>query len=119
MWVSDRLEVDPRPWLELAWSAAQRMSEIVIIFDDDVNEDLINLHHHRTPFDVLPTLVRDYRVEARLDGMWTTVVEASGNRHRRRNHRLPDAVYTDGIRVVVEETNGAPAARVISVRAYE
>lgn len=119
MWVSDRLEVDPQPWLELAWSAAQRVSEIVIIFDDDVNEDLINLHHHRTPFDVLPTLVRDYRVEARVDGTWTTVAEVSGNRQRRRNHWLPDPVHTDGIRVVVEETNGAPTARVISVRAYE
>lgn len=118
MWVSDSMTADREPWLELTWPTSQQISEIAVIFDDDVNEDLINLHHHRTPFDILPTLVRDYRVEARLDGDWTTVASVTGNRRRRRTHQLADTIHTDSLRVVVEATNGTPAARVISVRAY-
>ncbi|MFF2961810.1 hypothetical protein ACFVT1_23405 [Streptomyces sp. NPDC057963] len=50
------------------------LRRIDVLADDDVNEDLINLHHHKAPFDTLPTLLRDYRVEARAaDGTWRTV----------------------------------------------
>ncbi|WP_283656363.1 MULTISPECIES: hypothetical protein [unclassified Paenibacillus] len=42
--------------------------EIHCTFNDDVNEDLINLHHHRTPFEVMPELVRHYRIEVFTDG---------------------------------------------------
>ena len=61
--------------------------------------------------------VRDYRIEARIDGAWTTVADASGNYQRFRRHSF-DAVTTDAIRLVVEATNGLAAAEVFELRAY-
>ncbi|GAA2756475.1 FAD-dependent oxidoreductase [Actinopolymorpha rutila] len=118
MWVSERIEWDERPWLRLAWEEPVTFGEVAVIFDDEVEEDLINLHHHRTPFDVLPGLVRDYRVQAMVAGEWTTIVSVRENRRRHRVHRLEKAVTTRQLRVLVEATNGAPRAHVVALRVY-
>lgn len=96
------------------------LGRIEVIADDDVNEDLINLHHHRTPFDTLPTLLRDYRVEALdTDGGWRVIARTAQNRRRRETHTPAEPVTTSAIRVVVEATNGAASAHVVAVRAHE
>ncbi|NYE70809.1 FAD-dependent oxidoreductase [Microlunatus parietis] len=118
LWVSEPLDHDQEPWLELSWPEPQPVGEVVIIFDDEVEEDLINLHHHRTPFDVLPGLVRDYRLEGLVGGAWTTLAEVTENRRRRRSHPLPACTEPAGLRLVITATNGAPRAHVIAVRAY-
>ena len=107
------------PWLQLEWDGERRIGEIHLVFNDDVQKDLINLHHHRTPFEIMPELVKDYRVEARIGGTWETVVRETGNRKRKRVHRLDRPIRTDRIRLVVEATNGSPYAEVIEVRVYE
>jgi len=118
LWVSDPLDRDPQPWVELAWREPVCVGEVAVIFDDDVEEDLINLHHHRTPWDVPPCLVRDYRVEAEVDGAWTVVAAERDNRRRHRVHRLAEPVTAGRLRVVVESTNGGSRAHVVAVRAY-
>lgn len=114
MWVSDTLPAA----LELAWAEPVTISRVEVIADDDVNEDLINLHHHRTPFELLPTLVRDYRVEIRTGGVWHAVAGTRENRRRRIVHVLDEPVRADALRIAVETTNGAPSAHLIAVRAY-
>ena len=118
MWISQPLDHDLHPSLELTWDEAATVAEVAVIFDDDLEEDLINLHHHRTPFDVLPTLVRDYRIEVREGGQWRTVAQVCDNRHRHRRHRLAEPVEADAVRLVVEATNGAESARVVALRAW-
>ncbi len=118
MWVSEPLARDPAPTLELSWPDSVTIGEITVIFDDDLDEDLINLHHHRTPFRVLPTLVRDYRLDANVDGEWREVVEVTHNRRRHRRHPLPAPITVQGLRLVVTATNGDSAARVVSLRAW-
>ncbi|WP_152361533.1 FAD-dependent oxidoreductase [Microlunatus speluncae] len=118
LWASEPMDHDQQPWLELTWPEHERIAEVVLIFDDDLDEDLINLHHHRTPYDVLPGLVRDYRLEGLIDGSWQPLAEVTGNRRRRRNHPLPDPVDLDRLRLVITATNGAPRAHVVAVRAY-
>lgn len=118
MWSSDSLALDPEPTIELEWSQPQSIAELVIIFDDDVEEDLINLHHHRTPFDALPSVVRDYRVEASVDGTWRSVVSVTDNHLRHGRHRFAEPVRADRLRVVVTATNGADEAHVVAIRAY-
>jgi len=107
------------PWLQLEWDRERRIGEIHLVFNDDVNKDLINLHHHRTPYEIMPELVKDYRVEAWVDGQWVTVAREEGNRRRKRIHKLAPAVVTRRIRLVVEATNGSPYAEVIEMRVYE
>lgn len=116
MWVS--AAADPPQWLALSWPEPVLIGQVRLIFDDDLNEDLINLHHHRTPYDVLPTLVRDFRVETRLEDRWVPVDVVTSNRRRHRVITLDPPVRTDGLRVVATATNGAPRVHVVSVRVY-
>lgn len=118
LWSSDLMNSGRPEWLELAWTAPVTLRQVHVTFNDDVNEDLINLHHHITPYEVLPTLVKEYRVEAYISGNWTVVAEGHDNHKRKHVHTLSEAVVTDRLRIVVLETNGSEYAEVIEVRAY-
>lgn len=118
LWVSEKLEKRREEWLELTWDRAINGKEVHLTFNDDVNEDLINLHHHRTPFEIIPELVKDYRVEALIKGEWHVLQREKGNRKRKRVHQLSDDIAFTAIRVVIEATNGSPRAELIEVRVY-
>ena len=118
MWVSGPAEEDPQPALELTWEEPQTVTEVDLLLDDDLNEDLINLHHHRSPDDIMPTLVRNARLESRSDGAWHHLASLRENRERRRVLRLDAPVTTDALRLVVEDTHGVPEARVVGFRVY-
>ncbi|OAS22408.1 FAD-dependent oxidoreductase [Paenibacillus oryzisoli] len=105
-------------WLEASWTEAQPIREIHVTFNDDVNEDLINLHHHRTEFEVIPELVKDYTVQALVGESWTTVVEATDNHTRHHVHVLDSPVPTNRLRVVVKSTNGSAHAEIVELRCY-
>ncbi|MGN7359812.1 FAD-dependent oxidoreductase [Paenibacillus sp. SAF-054] len=118
LWVSEPIGPQDEAWLQLTWEHERSMEEIVLTWNDDVNEDLINLHHHRTPFDLIPELVKSYRIEARVQGQWRTVYSAKDNRRRSNRIRLEEPVLADAVRVVIEETNGAPCAELVEFRVY-
>lgn len=120
VWASAGQDTDPTPELLLEWDSAVVTDEIQLVLDDDVRVDLINLHHHRTPEEVLPTLLRDYDIEARTPGtdQWQQVAEVRDNRHRHLRHRLAAPLTTDGLRVRCLATNGASSAHVAAVRVY-
>ncbi|MGW2595572.1 FAD-dependent oxidoreductase [Streptomyces sp. NPDC001515] len=125
MWSSAPL-ADPEAageWLRLDWDEERELREVRVVFDDDVDEYLNNLHRHRTPFEIMPELVRDYRIEAaEPDGTWRTLHTVTGNRRRHRVHAVagPDGgpVRTTALRLVVEATHGAPHAHVIAFKAF-
>ncbi|MFC4243410.1 FAD-dependent oxidoreductase [Gryllotalpicola reticulitermitis] len=117
-WASDALANDPTPWLRFDWPHTVSLESVEFIFDDDVNEDLVNLHHHITEPEAMPTLVRDYALESRLDGRWQTIVACRDNRRRRVVHTFREPIDCDSLRLRIEATNGAPHAHVIAVRAY-
>ena len=116
-WVSAPLG-DDGATLTLNWPAPVTIGQVDLTFDDDVNEDLINLHHHRTPFEAMPSLVRDYRLEVRQGDAWIEVAARADNRTRHHRHVLTEAREVDALRVCVTATNGDPSARIVSVRAY-
>lgn len=118
LWASEPLGFGKEEWIELAWGRTVEAGEIHITFNDDVNEDLINLHHHRTPFEIIPELVKDYRIEAWIDGGWTVLHREKDNRRRKRVHALPSPVRTERVRLAVESTNGCPRAEVVEIRLY-
>ena len=119
MWSSAALREDAPEWLELSWAKQVSVRSVHVTFNDDVNEDLINLHHHRTPFAVLPELVRNYTVEAYANGEWTAVAEGQNNHKRKHVHTLGAAVSADKLRISVYSTNGSPCAEIVEVRVYE
>ena len=118
MWLSATPSEDPEPWVELEWPEPATFHAVDLVFDDDVNEDLINLHHHRTPAEVMPTLVKDYRVEAATDAGWVTIARGRDNRVRRVRHRLDEPLTASRLRLTVESTNGATSAHLVAFRVY-
>ncbi|WP_029150266.1 FAD-dependent oxidoreductase [Microbacterium indicum] len=120
---SDLLDQPPSQALDehllLEWDAPQTVAQVRLVFDDDVDTELNTLHHHRTPEPIFPELARDYAVEALVDGSWTAVAGATGNRRRHRIHTLEEPVSTTALRIRVTATNGVPDARVYAVRAYD
>lgn len=119
MWASEPLATAGPAWLRLDWDAPVEAREIRLVFDDEVDVSLNTLHHHRNPDEIMPQLVRDYRVEvlSAASGEWTTAIDERGNRHRHRVHSLPaDLGAFTAARLVIEATNGAAEARVIAFR---
>jgi hypothetical protein len=105
-------------WLEASWTETHSIGEVHLTFNDDVNEDLINLHHHRTEFEIIPELVKDYTVQAWVGETWTTVVEGTNNHTRHHVHLLDSAVSTNRLRVVVSSTNGSAHVEIVELRCY-
>ncbi|MFD7118850.1 FAD-dependent oxidoreductase [Streptomyces sp. NPDC059922] len=118
MWSSESLREDPEPWIRLDWTEPRTLGCVDVVFNDDVDLDLINLHHHRTPFPVVPELVRDYGVEILTDGHWHTVVSVRDNRERRRSHPLETPVAATAVRLTVGATNGSEWATVVALRVF-
>ncbi|WP_349292463.1 FAD-dependent oxidoreductase [Paenibacillus sp. ATY16] len=119
LWVSQPLADNREEWVEIALEEPADVREVHITFNDDVNEDLINLHHHETPFLVIPEVAKSYELQAWASGEWITVASDRMNRTRKKIHTLGKPVRTDRVRVVVKETNGGEHAEVIEIRIYE
>lgn len=118
LWSSTATNFDSDQCLELRWPDAVDIATIELIFNDDVDEDLVNLHHHRTPFAIIPELVRDYDLMIETAEGWVSVVEVTDNRVRRRVHSLGETVHTRALRLSVSATNGAASAMVSAVRVF-
>ncbi|GIP35479.1 FAD-dependent oxidoreductase [Paenibacillus sp. J2TS4] len=116
MWVSNPIEESQEEWIQLHWDVPTKIETIYINFNNDVNEDLNNLHYKRTPFDIFPELVKDYRIEVMVDNKWKTVVEEKNNRKRSKIHHLEQALQTTKLRLIVESTNGSRFAEVVALR---
>jgi hypothetical protein len=118
LWISEPLVAGRGAWFELEWDHVVSIAEIRLTFNDDVNEHLINLHAYHTPFEVPPTLVADYHIQAAIGGSWATIADVRNNRRRRRVHRFSASVKAERARVVVTRTNGAPDAEIIAISIY-
>jgi hypothetical protein len=118
LWSSACMDASQQEWLEVSWPEAVKIRSVHLTFNDDVNEDLINLHHHRTEFEIIPELVKDYKLQAFIGGDWTTVAEGLDNHMRKHVHLLSEVVTTDRLRVVVEATNGTERAEIVEIRCY-
>jgi hypothetical protein len=118
LWCSAPNVSEHEEHLEIRWPSPVFVERVHIVFNDDVDEDLINLHEHRTPFPVVPELVRDYRVEMLRDGEWQRLIRVEENRQRHRVHELATGALVGAIRLVIEATHGATCAQVVAMRVY-
>lgn len=114
---------EPLPqWIELHWPRPSRIWTLEMTFDTGFARLLTHTQYQFCQKAMVrgpqPETVRDIRVEAWLDGAWRKVVQLSDNYFRKRVIVLPEPLHTDGVRFVVEKTNGDPQARLFEVRAY-
>jgi len=109
-WRSDPEQKLPQS-IELAWGSGVTFDRVEVIFDTNMNR------RNRSALFRYPECVKDYRIEARVGGLWHVLHEETGNYMRRRVHDVP-ATTADRIRLTVLATNGVPEARVYEVRVY-
>ncbi|MCR6671293.1 FAD-dependent oxidoreductase [Devosia ginsengisoli] len=117
LWMSERS--DGPEWIELRWAEPRSVGEVLVTFNDDVNERLHNLFRYETDFRVIPEIVKNYTLEVEGAQGWELIVSVDGNRQRRRRHVLETPVATTALRIVCMETNGSPYKQIVEVRVYE
>ncbi len=107
--------------LELDFGEPVKISRVHLCFDTGLDRKM-TLTHQDSHNDTMiagpqPETVKDYRVEALVDGSWRTVAEVAGNYQRLRVHKF-SPLPASKLRLSVSATNGVNQARVFEVRAY-
>lgn len=119
LWVSEPIANGREEWVEVNLPEPVDIREIHLTFNDDVNEDLINLHHHETPFLIIPELVKSYELQAYINEEWERFAGDSHNLTRKKIHRLENPIHSKRIRVIIKETHGGDRAEVYEIRLYD
>jgi hypothetical protein len=98
-------------WVELRWPRPVQFNQVQITFDTDCNRRV------KLPLFRYPECVKKYEVAIATDAGWKTVARNDDNYCRRRVHDF-ERVWSDRLRMTIQETNGSPAARIYEVRIY-
>jgi len=109
MWASDPTEPMPQ-WVELDFAEPVAANTVCLFFDTDLNTRMRSRSG-------LSKCVRDYEVQALVEGEWRTLARVEDNYQRRREHTF-EAVRSSKLRLLVSSTNGAKSARVFEIRLY-
>ena len=122
-WMSDPAS-DLPAWLELRWDQPVRPAQIRLVFDTGMHRALTltqsDAYADRMEWGRPQSeTVRDYRLEALVEGEWRSLVSVEGNYQRQRVHELEDPPPAKALRLMVGATNGVDHARVCEVRVYE
>lgn len=109
--------------LTLTLAQAAKVGQIRITFDPNLTREIMpsmtrNVRERQVK-GMPHELVRDYTVEALLDGGVVWSKEVADNYQRLNIHELPQALTCDSIRITVHATHGLNTARIYEVRAYE
>lgn len=121
-WISDPTAGLPA-WLELRWPQAVELSQVQLIFDTGLHRVLTLSHSdayvERMQYGVAqPETIRDFTLEAEIDGVWTELLKRTGNYSRRVVLDLDAAVQVTALRFTATATNGIDHARLCELRAY-
>lgn len=121
-WMSDPKAGLPA-WLELGWDKPIRPAEVQLIFDTGMHRVVTLSHSDAYTARMMwgepqPETVRDYEVQAMVNGSWKTLGEIRGNYLRRRVHTFADSTITRALRIHIIATNGLDHARICEVRVY-
>lgn len=118
LWSSRALRPGRPEAITLEWDEARSVRSIDLVFNDDVDEDIVNLHHHHTPFEVMPEIVRVYDLDVRTAGGWRSVARETNNRRRHRRHTCPRDERIDAVRLTAHSTHGSPWVTVHAIRVF-
>jgi len=110
MWKSDSAQSLPQ-WIELDFEKATTVDTVQLTF-------VTKLDGLRQKLPYAPQTVKDYELQALVDGEWKNVAAVKGNYRRHRIHTF-DALDVEKLRVNITATNGTPEASVYEIRAYD
>ena len=119
-WRSAPLAAGPA-WIALRWPRAQRIGSVQSIFDSGFARQLTLTMSDAANRNVIrgpqPETIRDYCLEAEIDGAWRLLSDVQGNYQRRRVHTFEPLAAT-ALRLTATATQGVPEARLFELRAY-
>jgi len=109
MWRSDPAQPLPQ-WVELDFGKATTFNTVQFTFVTDPRGQRPKLPYS-------PTCVRDYELEALVDGKWVHVVRERDNFQRHRVHSFASRTATK-LRLTVSATHGDGSASLFEIRVY-
>jgi len=98
-------------WVEVRLARRSTFNTVQLTFDTDINR------HTRQALFRYPDCVKRYDILAPDGSGWRRLAGDDDNYFRRRVHTF-DPVTADRLRIEIQETNGAAAARVYELRVY-
>ena len=121
-WMSDPTEAQ-LGWIEVRWDETVALREIALVFDTGLHRLLTlsgaDAYTAKMQWgQAQEETVRDYILEAKIDGTWERLATVTDNYQRLCRDRLDDVVDTSALRVTVTATNGIDHARIMEIRAY-
>lgn len=112
-------EAPPGTAITMRWDRPVALKALRLVFDSDLSRP------HTSGFmpccyrlaaapllQVPPSLVRDYRLEARIAGTWQVLLDVTGNHQRLRRHAV--TITTEALRLIPLATWGHPLARIFA-----
>jgi hypothetical protein len=117
LWVSAPSSFEQPEFLDLAWDSPRDIADVQVLFDS-----ALHFHFGQSwqgyAVNAIPSLVKHYRIIARLaDGSEKVVVEVSNNHQRNRSHPC-DLTGVTGVRLECISTHGLDRAQVYAVRVF-
>lgn len=106
----------PGQWLEYRFNNPQKLSKTRVVFDSDLNRGPRNMPAifklGQALRKVPESLVKSFRIDAEVNGTWTTAVEINDNHQRLVNLNLN--IKAAAIRLIPLETWGAEDVRIFA-----
>lgn len=118
IWISDPHQPLPQS-LTLHFDKPKKIGSVLLTFDTDLDTNIF-LPKPYGVFGIrqMASCVKDYEIQALVDGQWVQLDCRQGNYQRRQIHTF-QSVMAEKLRVRVLETNGDPSARIYEIRCYE
>ncbi len=125
LWISAPTDFRTPEWVHLKWEQQREINSVELIFDSSLDYMLSafradgNCELNGYDFNVIPSLVKDYRVLVKSDGPgdWKEVAAVCGNHQRLRVHKF-EPVRASQLKVEIWATNGINRAQIYCIRVY-
>ena len=125
LWISAPTDFRNLEWVHLKWEQQREINSVELIFDSSLDYMLSafradgNCELNGYDFNVIPSLVKDYRVLVKSDGPgdWKEVAAVRGNYQRLRIHKF-EPVLASELKVEIWATNGINRAQIYCIRVY-
>lgn len=113
-------------WVQLEWQEPQLIGEVRLYLNPDLSKEIASSrtecwaedHRFIARDGMPPELLRDFRLQARIDGSWHTLAEVTDNWHRMAVLQPDDTVKADAVRITCLKNWGAAPAQLFEIRVY-
>lgn len=115
IWISDPSEETSEVTLSL--DGPKELNQLQFTFDSNLNMFYDNLEV-AYDFNIMPTLVKDYKVYAKTETGFKEIAHIKNN-HQRVNRINFETIKTEEIKIELTETNGSPSYSIYEIRGYK